>query len=115
MKNPKAMVEIKLDKKRMLKFDFNAYCTLEDTLAISLAEVSNPMSLGLRAHRAMLYCGLLHEDDNLTLAEVGQFFDDYDRKYILDKIVEAVKAANPEPEGEGEETPNPPQHVGTGS
>jgi hypothetical protein len=79
-------IEIKLDKVRHLKFGHNALCAMEETLGELVPEVLDSH----RGQRAMLYAGLVHEDERLTLEDAGRFFDDHDPAYIMGKIREAV-------------------------
>src|SRR5438445_13870769 len=86
-------IEIKLDKVRHLKFGHNALCAMEEALG-------GPMTASVlyshRGQRAMLYAGLLHEDERLTLEQSGLFFDDHDPVYIMGKIREAVSGTGPD-------------------
>ena len=103
-----AVIEIQLDRPRHLKFDHNAFCLLD--------EVLNPMTETVlashRGQRALLYAGLLHEDRRLTLEQAGNFFDDFDPAYIMNRIGDAIKASQPPSTNDGaEELPNGPRPV----
>lgn len=65
--------EIILDKKRILKFDLNAYCELEDIYG-NIEKAFQDMQEGsLKAIRALLYAGLKGDDEALTIKKVGTF------------------------------------------
>ncbi|SRR6266568_7079589 len=85
-------IEIKLDKVRHLKFGHNAFCAMEEALGSMTVAVLDSH----RGQRAMLFAGLLHEDERLTLEQAGQFFDDHDAGYIMGKIREAVSGTEPD-------------------
>ena len=94
-------IEIKLDKVRHLKFGHNALCAMEEAVGgLMTAEILDSH----RGQRAMLYAGLLHEDEQLTLEQAERFFDDHGADYIMRKINEAVG-------GVKEGSPNPDQNA----
>jgi len=100
-------VEILLDRKRYLKFNFNAWCAVEEAAGVSLSEQANPLAIGIRGQRAMLYGGLIDDDPTLTVKQVGDFFDQFDKVMIVKKIGEAVVASNPQAKS-GDASPNVP-------
>lgn len=69
-------VEITLDKKRVLRYDINALCTLEERAGLSLSEVmlGNP---GVSTLRLLVWAGLLHMTEDATPEEVGEWMQCY--------------------------------------
>lgn len=61
-------VKITLDKERTLFYDLNALVALEDQ-GIEVAKVSEGVKMS--QVRGILWAGLIHEDKELTLEEVG--------------------------------------------
>jgi hypothetical protein len=100
------VVEIHLDRPRHLKFNHNAFCTMEDVLNVPKEALTKKLLLTHRGQRAMLYAALLHEDARLTLNQAGQFFDDYDPAHIMDRITEAMRIARPVAKEGEDEDPN---------
>lgn len=49
----------------------------------------------LKNLRMLLWIGLLHEDKDLTLEQVGSLMDDIDSIVLIEKILEAYSAAIP--------------------
>ena len=102
-------IEIKLDKVRHLKFGHNALCAMEEVLGGPMTET---VLASHRGQRALLYAGLLHEDRRLTLEQAGNFFDDFDPAYIMNRIGDAIKASQPPSTEDGaDESPNGPRPV----
>lgn len=64
---------IQADKQRRIRFDTNAFCMMEEITGKSLAELNE--RAGIRDIRAMLFCGLYWEDDQLTLEHTGEILD----------------------------------------
>lgn len=88
-------------KKRHLRFDLNAMAEFEEATGTPLTgeNISKVMSQGgAKALRALLWACLLHEDENLTLKEVGSWVNLKDINELPGKILEAFEAAMPEPE-----------------
>jgi hypothetical protein len=102
---------IVLDRPRKLVFNFNALALIEETLGISLQTTPNPFTLGARGLRAILYAGLKKDDPTVTVEQVGEFFDEFDREYIGRVVSETYIAAIG---GGSEETKNGPSPTGTG-
>ena len=61
------MVEIELDKKRVLKFGVRAYVEVEKTLDTPLDKINFDRQESIYA---MLHAGLIHADHRLTLDKV---------------------------------------------
>ena len=93
---PIKSVPIELDKRRNLRFDYNALCELEGHLGVSIPNLGNILasgSVGLKEIRAILWAGLLHEDESLTVKKVGEILDDVKWTKNIDKITQAVLSA----------------------
>lgn len=88
----RGLVEIELDKKRTLRYTLNALAELEDVLGVPLSELEG-VQMGMKQVRAFLWAGLIHEDKELTLEQVGDMVDFENMKEVNDKITEAFKAA----------------------
>lgn len=87
-------VEIELDKKRTLRFDLNAYSELdleyEDKNRTYHQIEKDVLRARPYAIKAFLWAGLLHEEPELTLQDVGRMVSDKDIGYVLDKIYTAI-------------------------
>ena len=70
----KKSVTIVLDKSRELRFGTNALITVEELLGISISKL-DINTVGLKTLRILLYAGLKHEDESLTLEETGCLID----------------------------------------
>lgn len=87
-------VKVMLDKERSLVYDFNALALIEehyDTMANAMEALSKG---SVRAIRVFLWAGLVHEDETLTLKEVGKWAPSVVLG-LSDKITEALNAALP--------------------
>jgi hypothetical protein len=96
-------ITVRLDRVRTLRFDFNALAEFEDAMGVSMiyafqsfGDQGNGPDVSMKAVRAMLWAGLLHEEPKLTLRRAGELLEaaDGDRMvdkmaYILPKIMEA--------------------------
>ena len=113
---PIKSIPIQLDKQRHLRFDFNALCALEDELGLSIAKLGNILagSVGLKDLRAIVWAGLIHEDESLSVKDVGNFLELGEMAEIADKIRQAFEIAFPaEEEGKKKEAGSN-QKSGTG-
>lgn len=75
-------IKITLDKERALKYTLNSLVKLED-LGIDITTLEN--SAKISDIRAILWVGLIHEDKELTIDDVGELVS-------LDNIQEVTKA-----------------------
>ena len=94
-------VRITLDKERTLLFDLNAMVAFEEAAGKGLFDGSfdyNDMSL--KEIRAMLWVCLLHEDDSLTVKQVGSWVTVSNMVKITSQLTKAFEVAMPESEGE---------------
>jgi len=89
-------VEIELDKVRTLKFDLNAFAELEDAYG-TVEDAMKAMEKGsIKALRAVLWSGLVHEDEELTLKQVGSMISISDLQNFTNKITQAVSGSVPD-------------------
>lgn len=88
---------VELDKKRELRFDLNAMAELEEIYG-DFQETMETLNkkISIKAMRALLYAGLKHEDESLTLKKVGAMVKISDLAMLTQKITEAFKADMPE-------------------
>ena len=83
------------DKPRHLLFDMNALAELEEMYG-SYGEATAALSAGsFRATRALLYCGLLHEDPEMTLQKAGSLVAMSQMDVLSDALVAAMQDAVP--------------------
>ena len=76
-----------------LKFDLNAYAAIEDNLCIPIPNAFALLDSGsLKAVRAFLWAGLLHQNKNLSIEEVGKM-DDFEG--IMDSLQAAIDISMP--------------------
>ena len=85
-------VSIMLDKKRTIRFTLNALAEIEDALGVPLSKLSE-VELGVKTVRTMLWAGLLHEDDELTEKQVGNWVDFENLEEVQTKVTEAFSMA----------------------
>lgn len=99
-------VKITLDKERTLLFDLNAFACLEEEYG-SIDAALNALAEGkVKALRAVLWAGLVHGDDALTVKDVGHLITLADLQRVTEAVNEALSQALPKPEKNAE---NPPQ------
>ena len=96
-------VKLQLGEKEYdLKYDLNAFAELEDAYG-SITEILTKMEQGsAKAIRALVWAGLLNNEEYPTEKEVGQLINLSDMAGIATKIQEAIIAAMPEQEGKNE-------------
>ena len=107
-------VKIMLDKERTLVYDLNAFAELEEIFG-SVEKALNALSEGkLKALIAILYAGLVHEDETLTPKKVGSLIGLENLNEVAEAINKAIISALPESDKkEIEKDPNeniPPQN-----
>lgn len=96
-------VTISLDKERTLVFDLNAFAELEDVYG-EIDEALNAIGRGsIKAVRAVLFSGLVHEDETLTVKSVGKLVTLKNLQEVSAALTEAIKQAMPQ----GNEIPQP--------
>ena len=96
-------------KTRHLRFDFNALIALEETLGISIANLKDAMAGPgmLKAVRGILWAGLIHEDEALTLRVAGELIDAAKINEISAAVMDALSTAFGTAEGEPKNAETP--------
>lgn len=93
-------MSIELDKPRHMLFDLNAMVAFEEETGKNLFDskvtAAFTKSFSPGDLRAFLWASLLHEDENLTLKQVGSWIHTGNMEEIADKLVTAWAAAIPE-------------------
>lgn len=106
-------------KERKLKYDINALCDFEDVtgLAFGIILVQPDKLYSFKVVRALLWAGLKHEDNKLTVPEMGNIINNdlvnkgRDLADFANDILEAIEKSGlakdltgktGEPEGNGE-------------
>jgi len=94
-------------KLRHLRYDFNALCDLEDNLGIPISELGKKLTaktVALKPIRAIVHAGLIHEDEELTIKEVGNLIGDIMQgdklAELVKSIMEAMEASFGQPAGD---------------
>jgi len=91
-------------QERTIKLDYNALCSFEQVTGKSFLKFADDLekqgllSMQLSDLRALLWAGLLHEDEKLKITDVGNLlkFDDAEHiQKILSAIVDAINEAFP--------------------
>jgi Phage tail tube protein, GTA-gp10 len=83
-------------KEVSLRYDLNALVELEEKMGVPLSEMGE-MKITIRNVRAMLWAGLIHENEELTEKEVGGLVDMQNMEEVQVAISEAfnkVQAKN---------------------
>lgn len=90
-------VPIKLSdcKQRNLLFDLNALAELEDFCGGHANALKEVQTGSFKAIRATLWAGLLHEDPDLTIKDVGAMIPIGGMENLSDAIVDAFNIAVP--------------------
>ena len=71
MSTARPEIKITLDKPRTMRLDLNAMALFEEATGKSLFNLNLSKSLGAIELRALLWACLVHEDETLTLKQVG--------------------------------------------
>lgn len=66
---------INLDKPRVLKYDLNAFVLFEDASGKKLDDAFSSDAPNLVDVRALIWCGLVHEDRSLSQEEAGSLVE----------------------------------------
>jgi len=93
---------LQLDKERHLKFDLNAFAEFEDIYGDINTAFEAMQKGSVKAIRAMLWAGLVHEDKTLTIEQVGSMIDMSNINEVVGAISKAISEALPQTEGEAE-------------
>jgi hypothetical protein len=89
------LISIMLDKERHLKFDLNAFAELEEIYGDFQVAMNAMQNRSIKAIRAMLWAGLIHEDEKLTIKQVGSMIDMTNINKIVSAISKAISEAMP--------------------
>jgi hypothetical protein len=106
MSNPLVtQVPIQLDKERRLLFTTQSLIELEKATGLNALDGSISQvfkNLSVERTCLLLWAGLVHEDENLTLKQVIKLVSPTDIATFIEKIVEAWKASMPEKKSDEE-------------
>ncbi|MFV9511805.1 hypothetical protein [Tepidibacillus sp. LV47] len=89
------LIPIILDKERHLKFDLNAFAELEELYGDFQTAMDAMQKGSIKAIRAMLWAGLIHEDKSLTVEDVGSMIDMSNINEVVGIISKAISEAMP--------------------
>ena len=91
--NYMAYVEIKLDKTRNLKYGMRAFDRIEKKLKKKISEIDMD-DLSIEETATVIWAGLAHEDDKLTVEKVMDLVDEHSNLYeVSNKLAEALNLA----------------------
>jgi hypothetical protein len=101
-------VPITLDRKRKLRYDLNALEVIEELYGDIMTALEDLDKRKIKAFKTILYAGLIHEDESLTLDGIGKMVTFATMKSATNDIANAlsgnIKASEKsDSEGEGEE------------
>jgi len=95
-------VKIVLDKTRTLVYDLNAFAELEDQFG-SIEDAMKALEGGkIKAIIAILWAGLVHEEETLTPKQVGSIIGLGDLQQVAEALGKAINTALPEVESGSE-------------
>ena len=98
-KGTTAVVPVELDKKRNLRYDFNALIEIEEMTGKSINIVLGSLGSGDDARlsdvRLLIYAGLKWEDPDLTVEETGAIIGLHDITSLTAAISNALKESAP--------------------
>lgn len=89
-------VKLMLDRERTIKFDLNAFIELEDMFGSVNKALEEIRKGSMKAARAVLWAGLIHEDESLTLKQVGAMLDMETLPRVTEALAEAIGGSLPE-------------------
>lgn len=96
-------VSIQLDKQRNLRFDLNAMAAYEEATGKSAFSIGD--DINAKSIRALLWASLIHEDEELTIEQVGSMIHTGNMTDITNKINQLVQSSTKTDE-DGEQDPN---------
>jgi len=82
-------------KPHIIKFDLNSFAELEDKYGSVETAMKVLESGTIKGIRTLLWCGLLHEDENLTEKQAGALVGIQDLAELTEKITEAMGESLP--------------------
>jgi hypothetical protein len=91
MTNHSTKIIINLDKPREMVFDLNAMAAYEDATGKSAFAISENINAG--SIRALLWATLMHEDDTLTIKDVGKMIHPGNMQEISEKIAKLIQVS----------------------
>lgn len=94
---------IELDKERHLRYDLNALAEVEDAFGSMGSAFAALRQGSMKAVRCLLWAGLLHEDPDLTLHDVGALVTMENLGTVSDAIMPAINGGIPEKEEKTEQ------------
>jgi hypothetical protein len=99
-------VILDLDKKRTIVYDLNAFAELEEQFG-TIEEAMTALQSGkLKALIAILWAGLVHEDETLTPKKVGSLIGLHDMKAVADALTKAIGSSLPDSAKDDKEEKN---------
>lgn len=101
--NPGVKIELG-GKERTMILDLNAMATYEEVTGKSLFN-ADMKSIGAKELRALLWACLIHEDESLTLKQVGAWITGDNMGEVAQKLSAARGEAIPESKGDTETDP----------
>lgn len=107
-------IEIELaGKTRLLRFDYNAVCDIEEKYGKGIGAILNTEQVGLRVLRVFYWAALKWKDQGLTLDRVGQMLqteiaeNGSDVKTLFEPVLKALKQSKVLGEVKDEEGESP--------
>lgn len=91
-------VIINLDKPRKMKLDLNAMAAYEETTGKSAFDIGKNVSA--TNIRALLWAALIHEDDTLTIKDVGALLHMGNMQAVSEKITQLIQTSTEQGETE---------------
>ena len=82
-----------------LKFTINSIVLLEETLGRSVKKIN--VDIGMKELRAMVWAGLQHNHNEITLERAGDIIEEIGNEYVFDRINEALEYSYPKVVGGG--------------
>lgn len=93
-------IPIELDKERNLLLDLNAMAEFEDLTNKNLFNLGTDFSAS--DVRALLWACLVHEDEGLTLRDVGGMIGPGNMEYIVQKLEQVYSTQLPQDKGQSQ-------------
>ncbi|MGF6356761.1 hypothetical protein ABIE27_004685 [Paenibacillus sp. 4624] len=87
-------VPIDLDKRRNIVFCLRSFAELDELYGSKQTALISLQNGGLKHVRAWLWAGLIHEDEDLTVEDVGSFFINSSKELILEVTDTVLRAAS---------------------
>lgn len=103
-KQSNSQIPIQLDRMRHLRFDLNAMAAYEDETGKSAFSIGD--NINAKSIRALLWASLIHEDETLTIKQVGNMIHPGNMTEITTKINQIVSTSTDTGEEPEESDPN---------